>query len=107
MFMRVLFFIVFILLGKMVTSCVAFGCTNRMKKGPEYHSIAFLTKTLIFCTNGIELSGGKNGFQIKHNILAYTHKHIHIYTFSNKFQHLLMPEQDSSLASLRSSGVSR
>ena len=33
MFMRVLFFIVFILFGKMVTSCVAFGCTNRMKKG--------------------------------------------------------------------------
>ena len=39
MFMRVLFFIVFILLGKiillgkMVTSCVAFGCTNGMKKG--------------------------------------------------------------------------
>ena len=33
MFMRVLFFIVFILLSKMVTSCVAFGCTNRMKKG--------------------------------------------------------------------------
>ena len=39
------------------------------KKSLEYHSIAFLTKTLIFCTNWFELSEGKNGFQIR--IVSY------------------------------------
>ena len=49
MFMRVLFFIVFILLGKMVTSCVAFGCTNRMKKGSgiSFHCFPHINPDLL------------------------------------------------------------
>ena len=62
MFMRVLFFIVFILLGKMITSGVAFGCTNRMKKGsgisfhclPSDSSNPFVQKIRVFVRKAME-----------------------------------------------------
>ena len=55
-------FIVFILLGKMVTSCVAFGCTNRMKKGsgisfhrlPSDSSNPFVLKIRVFVRKVME-----------------------------------------------------